>query len=246
MNPKPSIQAVILDFDNTLFDWFQFWYHSFRGLLDEIIRISELPEEVLLPEIKKVHEKYGTSEYSFLLEELDILKNKLEEGVDVTEVYKDAILRYREERQKYLRLYSGVFETLLHFKKEGVKIIVYTESQDYYSKMRMKQLRLDGVVDLLFSPEEQKDPEINTEEKRSQKNGYYDMQITELRRLEKGHKKPDREALLDIIRSCGLDKNKCIYLGNNLTKDILMANEAGVTSLYAASSFFNSKKIVKK
>ena len=70
---KPTIELLITDLDNTLYDWFDFWYHSFTAMLDQIVAISGIPREKLEPEIKKIYEKHGTSEYSFLIEELEPL-----------------------------------------------------------------------------------------------------------------------------------------------------------------------------
>ena len=54
--------TLITDFDNTLYDWFRVWYESFTAMLAEIKRISGLSDDVLLPEIRKLHQQYRTSE----------------------------------------------------------------------------------------------------------------------------------------------------------------------------------------
>ena len=66
--------ALITDLDNTLFDWADIWYQCFSAMLDEIVRISGLNRETLISEIRAIHQKYGTSEYSFLIEELPSLQ----------------------------------------------------------------------------------------------------------------------------------------------------------------------------
>jgi len=64
--------TLISDFDNTLYDWFHMWYQSFGAMLQEIVRISGVGEDVLIPQIREIHQKYHTSEYAFLLEELPL------------------------------------------------------------------------------------------------------------------------------------------------------------------------------
>jgi phosphoglycolate phosphatase-like HAD superfamily hydrolase len=118
--------ALITDLDNTLFDWADIWYRCFSGMLEEIIRVSGLPRETLINEIKVVHQKYGTSEYSFLIEELPSL-DKFLEGRAATEVFKSAIEIYREQRRLHLKLFPTVAETLLKIKGRGARIIGYTE-----------------------------------------------------------------------------------------------------------------------
>jgi len=82
--------ALITDLDNTLFDWADIWYKCFSAMLDEIVRISGLPRETLIPEIQAIHQKYGTSEYSFLIEELPSLRPLLK-GKQATEMFAPAI-----------------------------------------------------------------------------------------------------------------------------------------------------------
>ena len=71
---SPPKTVLITDLDNTLFDWFEMWHNSFMAMLDQIAKISGISTEALKPEIKKVHQRHGTSEYAFLIEELAPLK----------------------------------------------------------------------------------------------------------------------------------------------------------------------------
>ena len=66
--------TLITDFDNTLYDWFHMWHQSFAAMLREVERISGIARSELLPQIRAVHQKYGTSEYAFLLEEVPALQ----------------------------------------------------------------------------------------------------------------------------------------------------------------------------
>jgi FMN phosphatase YigB (HAD superfamily) len=94
--------ALITDLDNTLFDWVDVWLKSFRAMLNEIIRISDVSEKKLIPEIQAIHQKYGTSEYSFLIEEIPSLQPILK-GRKAADVFKTAIEAYRTQRLDKLR-----------------------------------------------------------------------------------------------------------------------------------------------
>src|SRR5262249_48992625 len=113
---RPRKTALITDLDNTLFDWADLWYKCFSAMLDEIVRISGLNRETLIPEIRAVHQKYGTSEYSFLIEELPSLRPLLK-GKQATEMFAPAIEAYREQRRQNLKLFPTVAETLLKIKR---------------------------------------------------------------------------------------------------------------------------------
>ena len=109
MGPKKTV--IITDLDNTLFDWVELWLNCFSTMLDGIVEISRIPKEKLIPEISTVHQKHGTSEYSFLIEELPSLIPILK-GRPATEVFAPAIKSYRLQRRKHLQLYPTVAETL--------------------------------------------------------------------------------------------------------------------------------------
>src|SRR6266481_2437428 len=126
-----AISVVITDLDNTLYDWVDVWHSAFKAMLDRLVKASGLPQETLLPEFKKVHEKYGTSEYSFSIQELPSLQAR-SPGEDLVRKFDDAIVAYREARNSKLRLYPHVLETLQSLKDKGCLLIGYTESAEYY------------------------------------------------------------------------------------------------------------------
>src|SRR5436305_13136677 len=91
---KAAVDLVITDLDNTLYDWFELWYHPFMTLLDALQLDSGISREVLVREIKQFHERHQTSEDAFLVQELPSLQ-KRHPGEDVTKVYDDANHDYR-------------------------------------------------------------------------------------------------------------------------------------------------------
>ena len=129
--PRKIIDAVILDLDNTVFDWFAVWYASFRPLYDAIVAVSGRPVDEVQADIRRVHQARWTSEYSFLLEELDVLADARARG-DIREVFHDAIERSRQGRDQNLKLYPSVFPSLWELKRKGAKIVAYTESMGFY------------------------------------------------------------------------------------------------------------------
>ena len=74
---KSHKSVLITDLDNTLFDWVHLWHSCFSAMFEKIIEISGVPETVLKSEIKTVHQMHGTSEYSFLVEELPSLLERV-------------------------------------------------------------------------------------------------------------------------------------------------------------------------
>jgi phosphoglycolate phosphatase len=202
-------------------------------MLDEIVRISGLPRETLIPEIRAVHQKYGTSEYSFLIEELPSLKPILK-GRLATEVFAPAIEAYRTQRRLNLKLFPTVAETLLKIKGRGTRIVGYTESMGFYSNYRIRRLGLDGVLDYSFCPEDHVLPSgMSAERLRSYPASHYELQYTTQLFTPRGSRKPDTVVLNSIITDLGLAKEDCIYIGDNLFKDVTMALDCGVDDAWA-------------
>jgi FMN phosphatase YigB (HAD superfamily) len=229
----PKKKVVVTDLDNTLFDWVDLWYHCFSAMLREITKISHIPSDELKPSIRKVHRKHGTSEYSFLIEELPILREKFHES-DLTKVFAPAIEAYQAERRKRLGLYPGVAETLLKIKGRGTLIVGYTESMAFYSNYRLRRLGLDGVIDILFSPADHDIPEgLTKDDIRKYPASHYKLRYTAQERTPKNSRKPDSVVLNSIILSLDLQNDDCVYVGDSLFKDVAMAQDAGVDDVWA-------------
>jgi phosphoglycolate phosphatase len=230
---KRKVSVIITDLDNTLFDWFEFWYQSFNNMLIKMSEISGIPKEHLLPEIKAIHEKYQTSEYAFLIEEMPSLLAK-HPGCNLVKIYADAIDAYRITRRQHLKLYPGVRETLSTFKERGCLVVAYTESQYFYTADRIRRLELDGLIDIIYSPEDHELPQGSSRgEIRKYPKEHYELKITKHRHTPKGELKPNPQLLLDIIKDDGANVTDSIYVGDSLVKDIIMAQDAGVLDVYA-------------
>lgn len=228
------IDTVVTDLDNTLYDWVALWYASFSAMLAKLVEISNVPQAELEREIRPIFQRRHTSEYSFVIQEIPSLQ-RLHPGEDLTVVYRDAIEAYREARDNALSLYPTVEETLHALKAKGCAIAGYTESLAWYSRDRVRRLGLDGVLDFLYSPEDHEIPEgVSVEQLRRFPDGHYELKETVHRRLPLGVKKPNPEVLADILAEIGADPERSIYIGDSLMKDIAMAQDAGITDVYAA------------
>lgn len=230
---RPTKRALITDLDNTLFDWVEVWYRCFRAMLDEIVVISGIPERDLIPAIKEVHKRHGTSEYSFLIEEVPSLR-KGHSTDEILSIYQSAIQAYREQRRQHLKLYPSVADTLLYIKGRGSRIIGYTESMAFYSNYRIRRLGLDGVLDEVFSPSDHDIPSGMTPDQiRRYPAEHYKFRYTTQEHTPRGSKKPNSEVLRAIIDKAGLTPEECVYIGDSLFKDIPMAQDLGVSDVLA-------------
>lgn len=230
---RQTINTLILDLDNTIFDWFAVWFASFDPIYQEIIRKTGRPADEIEADIRIVHQKRRTSEYTFLLEEIDALKDLREKG-DIRTFFHEAIELSQHGRDQQLNLYPSVFRSLWNIKQKGTKIVAYTESMRFYSAYRLKRFGLDGVIDVLFSPEDHDVPAgVSVEKMRRLPNDYYELQVTDVRHTPPGELKPNPRVLLDIIQAVGATADRCAYLGDSLFKDVAMARDVGVFDIHA-------------
>lgn len=224
-------KLLITDVDNTLLDWQQVWFETFSAMSNRVLAISGVNPEVYYSECSEVHKKYGTSEYAFLLSELPCLIEIY--GEHILEHLQPAIDDFREARRKYLTLYPGVFESLMRLKNSGVVIAAYTESKAFYTNYRFRKLGLDGLIDFLYSPPDHSIP-TDISVIRKYDPGSYDLKKTVHHYTPEGSTKPQPHILALIIEELGFRKEDAAYVGDNLLKDVFMAQQAEVLDIHAA------------
>lgn len=230
---RPSISLIITDLDNTLFDWVEIWYRSFSAMLGCLVEKSQIPRATLISEIREIHQREGTSEYAFLIEELPSLRKK-HPGENPVEIYADAIRAFREARASALKLYPTVRETLQFLKDSGCRIVAYTESMEFYSLYRIRKLDLDGLLDFVYTPPDHALPSGLTREKvRLYAAESYSLAKTQHRHTPPQELKPNPKLLTHIVNEVGGKSSQSIYIGDSLMKDIAMAQDAGIADVYA-------------
>ena len=91
-------------------------------MLDALVGESGIPREALERDFRVVHQRHGTSEYAFAIEELQCLK-ELHPGEDLAKRYAGAIDAYRAARRKVLQLFPTVEATLRKLKDSGCLVV---------------------------------------------------------------------------------------------------------------------------
>jgi phosphoglycolate phosphatase len=231
---KPVRSVLIVDVDNTLFDWVHVWYAAFSAMFDELVRLSGITPERLLPAIRAVHQKVGTSEYAFLIGGVPMLAPAAG-SVPLLDYYAPAVAAYRAARQQALEFYPGVEPFLEELRKHGTLVVCYTESLAYYTQYRFRKLGLDSLVDYLYSPADHPLPEgVSREEIRYYSPEHYQLEHTVHRVTPAGEMKPNPMILRSILADLDISAGQAIYVGDNLHKDVWMAQQAGVLDAHAA------------
>ncbi len=228
----PVKSLLIVDIDNTLFDWVRFWRASFGALVDSLLLSSAgLNRARLLAEIRLVHQRVGTSEYAFILQDLRPLLSGY--GIGPAEE-QNAIQAYREARAVNRELYPGVRDTLMSIKADGARIVGFTESTGYHTADRLMKLNLDGVLEAVYSPPDYPIPVgVELVHVRTRGPSEYELKITRHEMLPRGFKKPNPALLESILDREGVKATDAVYVGDSLRRDVAMAQRASVLDVYA-------------
>src|SRR5688500_7745082 len=108
------MRVVIVDIDNTLYDWVSCYIPSFNAVLQQLHEITLIDPEVLTASFQRVHQRQRTSEYSFAIQELDVLRD-VDARLTPVEIYKKydrAVHAFRRTRNRTLHPYRRVRATL--------------------------------------------------------------------------------------------------------------------------------------
>src|SRR5437588_9829322 len=104
-----SVDLVVVDIDNTLYDWVAFFVPAFEAMVDAVAICIGAKRETLIDQYRDLYRKHGSLEYAFVTQALPAttrLHHK--ERSRVVAHAHDAFHRARIE---HLRLYDGVRET---------------------------------------------------------------------------------------------------------------------------------------
>jgi len=231
MTHKNKINFVVTDLDDTIWNWLRMWYNSFEPYLNRISSEFNVDLNLLKSEFKKIHQKYGSSEFSFIYNDLACLTDDQKELFrNENSNNKSIIHEYNSLKKNNLFLYDDVLDALKKIKSSGAIIIGFTESNAFFTKYRLKHLDLDGIFDYIYAPVDIGVPDAVY---KHYPEDFWQPEITEMRYLAKDMVKPAPDILEIILRDFNATKDSSIYIGDKLDKDIHMANVVGVTSVYA-------------
>src|SRR5262245_15167881 len=217
---RRRVTVVVTDVDNTLYDWMAMWSLAFGGMLARLAVDSGVPRETLEREFHALHQRHGTTEYAFAIQELPSLR-ALHPGEDLVARYAAAIDVYRTARRRTLQLYPGVAEALAAIRATGCLVVGYTESRAYYVNYRLGALGLDGLLDYVYSPPDHVLPGgVPPEAIRRYPAAHYRLARTVHRHLPEGTAKPDAAVLRAILAEIDADPARAVYVGDSLVKDV--------------------------
>jgi FMN phosphatase YigB (HAD superfamily) len=250
---RADIRHVVTDLDNTLYDWVDFYVPSLLAMIGQLSLLTGISEEDLKGSFKRLHEKYGTSEYSFAIFQLDVLQqiNKSLSARQILEKYDSAIHAFRSSRKRTLRLFEGVKETLVELRSRGKQLVAHTDALMFHAIARLKRLGIEDLFSAICAPPDHGLPNgVSIEDVRYfSDESRYETSIPLRLESYPDIRKPDPRALQIVLDRLGANPRECVYIGDSVTRDVLMAQRCGVFDVLAeygrGSSAANYTELVK-
>ncbi len=212
---------IITDLDNTLFNWIDYFAPSFRAMIHYLLSKTELSEEILLEDFKKIYDKYGSIEFSQSVQNLDhIISFYYSQRVKLaTDAYKIFVRVSR----KYLEPYAGVLETLSWAYRSGIKIICITTAPINLAENRIMSMSLSKYIIGLGG---RKNDWMGKEfVGRSSKRIYWQFNEEQLF--------PKRSAYSTIMSKFKLSPKSIYVIGDSIENDVKPAIDLGMFGIWA-------------
>jgi len=229
---QSSTKLLICDLDNTLYDWVGYFVPSFYAMVDKATELLKCDRERLLDDLRVVHQMHDDSEHPFALLDTETVRQHFS-GFSRQEMAKaldDAFYAFNSTRKKTLRLHNGVIETLQILQAKGVMLIAHTDSKLYAAYDRLSRLELLSYFNRIYCRERSASihPDIY-----SSANWESRIPMAKITELSNHQSKPNVSVLLEICEREQIPSFYTAYIGDSLTHDILMANQANVYSIWA-------------
>jgi phosphoglycolate phosphatase len=230
----PRIRAVVTDLDNTLYPWVDYIVPSLEAMVASLVATTGLPRVRIVQALKAVYSKYESNEYPFAIQESGIFQ-PYEADFDSFNalVLRPAREAFRAAREKYLRPYPGVKETLDGLRERGLKVVGLSDAPRNAAELRLKHLRLDGHFDALYTMPGYPLPEnVDPEIRRKEEAGLYRSR-TPVIELPREAEKPNPAGLARILADFSLSGAEVVYVGDNVKKDMPVAEALGAVGVWA-------------
>lgn len=230
----PRFRAVVTDLDNTLYPWVDYIVPSLEAMVASLAATTGLPRVRIVQSLKAVYSRYDSNEYPFAIQESEIFR-PYEEDFDSFNalVLRPARQAFVAAREKFLRPFPGVRETLDALRARGLEVVGLTDAPRNAAELRLKWLRLDGHFDALYTLPGYPLPEnVDPEIRRKELAGHYRSK-TPVVELPAEAEKPSPAGLARILADLDLPPREVIYVGDNVKKDMPAAEKAGVLGVWA-------------
>lgn len=231
---KRSPRLLVLDVDNTLFDWLPYYAGSNSAMIETLAKLIAVPEERLVQEFRQVMANFEDNQ-SFVLPQLPSMSGRGDYGDD-SAVYQTCAEVFIKQATSYLVPYPGVVNTLATIKhyRPHIGIVALTDSPSLEAVWKIDELGLAHYFDGIYGLDHP--PVIPTGQTLSAIVAAQLRYRGNLKFMPSDHAKPSTKGLKMIMNDYQLsaaDKDQVVYAGDNFKKDIRLGKDAGVLTCWS-------------
>jgi phosphoglycolate phosphatase len=225
-------KLLICDLDNTLYDWVTYFVDAFYALADEVVRITNCDREQLLDDFREVHRMHHDAEHPFAVLETRTIATMFpgKSRAQIAQILDPAFHAFNSRRKQSLALYAGVRETLDALRQNNVTMVAHTESKLYAVVDRLSRLDLVDYFSHIYCRERSNSLHPNGEGAWDYLSNFPMEKIIELSHHQR---KPNQHVLLEICTREGVSPENSAYVGDSMSRDVLMAKRAHVFAIWA-------------
>lgn len=204
-------KAILFDLDDTIITGDVGIEELWEKLCYQHAELIEgLKGDILYSEVSKARDWYWDDPERHRKGRLDLIKARRELvglafstlGIDNKEVCHSLADSYSTKRQEMITLIPGSIDTLTHFKENGIFMALVTNGASEFQRPKIKRFELAQ---------------------------YFDYILVE---GEFGAGKPDVSVFVHALDKLGVTPDNAWMVGDDLKRDILGANEAGIFSVW--------------
>lgn len=229
---RRRVTHLICDLDNTLYDWVGYFVPSFYAMVNAIIDIVPYDREELLEDFRKVHLKHHDSEHAFAVLDTDFVRNHFvgQSRAEIAEQLDSAFHAFNRTRKQRLQTYPNVHSTLTTLKSGGVRLIAHSEAKFHSIVDRLSRLELFPFFDTIYCRERSRSSHPDPSAVRRVS---LQADLDKIVELSHHQRKPSAEVLAEICARENAIPSAAAYVGDSMTKDIMMAKRSGLFAIWA-------------
>jgi FMN phosphatase YigB (HAD superfamily) len=237
-----QVDLAVFDLDNTLYDWYGSFLPAFYAMVDVATTILKCDRETLLDELRSVHIKHHDVEHPFSLLQTKTVQELLPQhrSTETLQILDPAFHAFNKVRKDNLALFPEVRSTLNELRARDIRLVAFTDSSYFATLRRIRQLDLVNVFQHIFcrakSDDEPPFPVRQPDDNLS-------AITTELPANET---KPDPRVLFEIAQIEETVTSSIAYIGDSISKDVLMAKKAGCFAIWAKYGVHRDKSMYDK
>ena len=220
--------VCVFDLDNTLYDFIDFFGPAFRGMIYAVSKSTNIDKDILIENAKEVIANRGYTEYAFLIREMRIFRDCSSE--ELTEIERIASGSFSRVRNKRLKPYPHVNETIHKLFEGGVQIAAVTNAPLYQAYRRLEALRLIKYFSLVVAVDNSHIPE-NVRLKGNAEPWLKNKKLTTIT-FNRSLGKPNNHAYKMVIETFPGSAEYWV-LGDNIGRDLEPAALLGYKTMWA-------------